>query len=437
MYRSTLSELEAWKNRRGRMPLLVVGARQVGKTWLLKHFGDKSYKNLAYLSFDSSPALAQTLDNTVRPKEILPVLSAETGVAIHSESTLIVFDEIQDCPRALLALKYFQEEAPQYHIIAAGSTLGVMLHQSSSFPVGKVDFLDLYPLSFDEFLRAIHEQELADFAHTQSFEHIKPFHDKLLRILREYLYVGGMPAVVDAYANARGDYGLARAIQENILRTYDRDFSKYTKPLFASKLRAVWQSLPAQLAKENRRFTYAQIKTSARGRDYAAAIQWLKDSSMATPVYSVKEPRHPLKAYENDEVFKLFIHDVGLMSAMADVNPGILAGGKNIFLEFKGSLAEQFVFQELMCNGIKQLFYWSNESSTASIDFLLQNREGLPIPLEVKSGINLRAKSLMVYRSRYAPAFSLRTSLADYKHDCSNKIFDLPIYAVSRIGELL
>jgi predicted AAA+ superfamily ATPase len=246
MYRETIKQLVAWKGRQDRMPLLVTGARQVGKTWLIKRFGQEHYANIAYLSFDSSPALAKTLERTVSPRDLIPVLSAETGVAVKPDSTLIVFDEIQDAPRALLALKYFQEEAPEYHIVAAGSTLGVMLHRHASFPVGKVEFCDLFPLTFNEFLRAIGEEQLAEYVRTSSLEGLRPFHDKLIGILREYLYVGGMPAVVDGYAANRGDYELARSRQKTILRAYDQDFSKYTSPLFASKLRAdmMFPSMP-------------------------------------------------------------------------------------------------------------------------------------------------------------------------------------------------
>ena len=437
MYRKAIEQLKTWKDKPHRMPLLIVGARQVGKTWLIKRFGVESFENMAYLSFDTSPALTRTLENTVSPKELIPVLSAETGVAIKPGRTLIVFDEIQEAPRALLSLKYFMEEASEYHVIAAGSALGVMLHSHSSFPVGKVEFLDLYPMSFDEFLQATGEEQLASFLQNASLERIAPFHEKLMRLVREYLYIGGMPAVVAAYAENRGDFGLLRKVQDTILRAYDRDFSKYATPLFATKLRKVWQSLPSQLAKENRRFTYAAIRESGRGRDFASTIQWLKDSSMVSPIYAVTAVLHPLAAYSNDAIFKLFLHDVGLLSAMADLNQRAIALGDEIFREFKGSLAEQFVFQELAYSLHKPLFYWSKENSRASIDFLVQNHEGNTIPIEVKSGVRLSSQGLNAYRATYSPAYSIRTSLAEYKYDAGNRIYDIPIYAISRIGEFL
>jgi predicted AAA+ superfamily ATPase len=437
MYRKAIEQLKTWRNKPNRMPLLIVGARQVGKTWLMKQFGTECFENIAYLSFDSSPALQQTLENTVSPKELIPVIAAETGVPVVAEKTLIVFDEVQDSPRALLSLKYFQEDAPEFHIVAAGSALGVMLHSRAVFPVGKVEFLDLYPMSFDEYLLAIGEEPLTDFVSDTPLVGLSPFHEKLLRLVREYIFVGGMPAAVAANVANRGNLSAVREMQDIILRAYDRDFSKYATPLFASKLREVWQSLPSQLAQENRRFTYAQIRKSARGRDYAAAIQWLKDSSMATPVRSVTQPRHPLASYADEAIFKMFIHDIGLLSALSDLNPKATAGGKDVFLEFKGALAEQFVFQELTCTSKQSLFYWSNETSTASIDFLAQNASGLPIPIEVKSGINLRARSLGAYRKKFSPAYSIRISVSNYKYDMSNRIYDVPIYAVSRIGELL
>jgi predicted AAA+ superfamily ATPase len=437
MYRNALEQLKSWKDGPGRMPLLLTGARQVGKTWLLKTFGRECFGSVAYLSFDSNPALAETLENTVSPKDVLPLLAAETGTSIGPGDTLIVFDEIQVCPRALTALKYFCEEAPEYHIAAAGSTLGVMLHEHSSFPVGKVEFLDIFPMSFDEFLRALGEDELARFVRDNPPASFRPLHEKLLRLLKEYLYVGGMPAAVAAHAGGRTDFASVRSVQETILKAYDRDFSKYTTPLFAEKLRQVWNSVPSQLSKENRRFTYAAIRKSARGKDFAAAIRWLEDSSMITPVRQVISPSHPLKAYENENAFKIFANDVGLLSAMADLSTTMLAAKNDLFTEFKGALAEQFAFQELRQALRKPLYYWSKENSSVEIDFLIQDGDGRPTPVEIKSGINLASKSLMSYMKKFEPQCAYRASLADYKVDGENNIVDVPLYAIGKIKEMM
>jgi predicted AAA+ superfamily ATPase len=433
MYRSAIEQLKSWKDAHGRMPLLLVGARQVGKTWLLKTFGRECFASIAYLSFDTNPALAGTLESTVSPQDILPLLAAETKTAIRPGETLIVFDEIQTCPRALTSLKYFCEEAPEYHVVAAGSTLGVMLHEQSAFPVGKVSFMDIFPMSFDEFLRALGEEELAAFVRDGHPETFRPLHEKLLRLLKEYIYVGGMPAAVAIHANNRTDFAAVRSVQETILRAYDRDFSKYATPLFATKLRQVWNSIPSQLSKENRRFTYAAIRKSARGKDFAAAIRWLEDSSMIASVHRVVTPAHPLKSYEDENAFKLFANDVGLLSAMADLSVTMLAAKNDLFVEFKGALAEQFAFQELRQALNKPLYYWSKENSSVNIDFLVQDSEGRPTPIEIKSGVNLASKSLMIYVQKWKPHRSYRASLADYKVDEKNNIVDIPLYAIGKI----
>jgi predicted AAA+ superfamily ATPase len=437
VYRSAIEQLKVWKDKPGRMPLLLIGARQTGKTWLLKHFGEHYFEKIAYISFDNNKSLNTVLESTVSPKELLPVLSAATGVSIKPNETLIVLDEIQVSPRALLSLKYFCEEAPEYHVLAAGSTLGVMLHEHASFPVGKVEFLDIHPLSFDEFLRALSEEQLADYIKEQSPDKFRPFHDKLIRILKEYMYVGGMPAAVAAYANQRGDFAAARSVQEAILRAYDRDFSKYATPLLSEKLRMTWNSIPAQLSKENKKFTYAAVKKSMRGRELTSAIQWLKDSSMIGVVNKVTAPMHPLKAYEDVDIFKLFMNDIGLLSAMVDLETQMLTEPNDIFVEFKGALAEQFAFQELRYTLGKTIYYWSKESSTIDIDFLIQNHKGQPLAIEIKSGINLRAKSLKYYIEKYKPEYAVRASLSDFKVDDTNKIIDLPLYAFGKIKEYL
>jgi len=437
MNRHILEELLEWKNRERRSPLILVGARQVGKTWLMKEFGKKHFKNTAYISFDSNPKLNETLENTMSPPEILAMLQSETGVVITKE-TLIIFDEIQDSPRALLSLKYFCENAPEYHIIAAGSALGVMLHQNKSFPVGKVEFLNVYPFSFFEFLDAVGEGELCKYICQNSPDKYKPFHEKLIRYLRVYLFIGGMPGVLAEYVKS-GSFEKARNVQNSILDAYERDFSKYAgKELFETRLRMLWYSVPQQLAKENKRFVYGDIKSGARGRDFDTAIQWMKDSSLIGKVHRVKAPKMPLRVYEDLGAFKIFINDVGLLCAMAKIKVKHVSDKEALFMEFNGAIAEQFVFQELrLALRGEGLCYWANENGSAEIDFLTEDSDGCVIPIEVKSGINLRAKSLSFFVSKYEPKYSIRTSLADYKINQPNNIIDMPIYAVAKIKDFI
>jgi predicted AAA+ superfamily ATPase len=433
--RFIFEDLLEWKNRKDRMPLILTGARQVGKTWLMKEFGRRCFKNTAYVTFDSNPKINDALETTLSPPELLAVLQSETGTPI-TRDTLILFDEIQESPRALLSLKYFCEEAPEYNVMAAGSTLGVMLHKHKSFPVGKVEFLNVRPLTFFEFLGAVNEKNLLEFIRQNPPEKCRPFHEKLVRLLKIYLFVGGMPAVLNEYLKS-GDFGKTRKVQNGILEGYDRDFSKYTKESFSSKLRMLWQSIPSQLSKENKRFAYGAVKTGARGRDFELAIQWMRDSSLAEKINRVTAVKTPLKAYEDFGAFKLFINDVGLLCAMAELEMKLIADKDALFTEFKGAIAEQFVFQELRQSLDKRLYYWSNENGNAEIDFLVQDSEGNVIPVEVKSGINLRAKSLTFFVNKYSPKYAIRTSLADYKVTAPNNIIDMPLYAVAKIKDIL
>ncbi|MDR0307791.1 MAG: ATP-binding protein [Chitinispirillales bacterium] len=435
MDRLIFEDLLEWKNRREKMPLILTGARQVGKTWLMRELGKRHFKNTAYISFDLNPELSRTLETTISPAEILPILQSETGVPITPD-TLIIFDEIQESPRALLSLKYFCENAPEYNIIAAGSTLGVMLHKHKSFPVGKVEFLSVHPLSFFEFLDATGENELLKFILQNPPQNYTPFHEKLIRHLRIYLYVGGMPAVINEYVK-NGSFDKVRKVQNYILNAYDRDFSKHTKESFSSKLRMLWQSVPSQLAKENKKFTYGAVKSGSRGRDFETAIQWMRDSSLLEKINRITTAKMPLKAYEDFSAFKIYLNDTGLLCAMAEVGMEMIANREALFMEFKGAIAEQFVFQELRQSLSNSLFYWSNDSGSAEIDFLTQDANSNIIPIEVKSGINLRAKSLGVYIDKYSPKYSIRTSLAHYKISMPDNIIDMPLYAVANIKNIL
>jgi len=424
MKRDILKKLIEWKNKPIRKPLILTGARQVGKTWAMKEFGAKNFKKSAYISFDNNPNIKKLFDNSVHPKELLPFLNAEAGVEIDSE-TLVIFDEIQEVPKALTALKYFFEERSDIPIITAGSTLGVSLHNGVSFPVGKVEFITLYPMSFAEFLDAISENQLRIAIETKNYDLIDSFHKKLIGLVKQYMIVGGMPEAVSAFVKTQA-FSETRKVQKNILMSYEKDFSKYTNAEMSVKLNLLWRSIPSQLSKENKKFMYKAVKKGARARDFEVAIQWLVDSSLIYKLGRVSKPSLPLKSYEDFGIFKMFLHDIGLLCAMSGVSEKIILAADNIFKEFKGALAEQLVYQELLTIGIEP-FYWSVENSQAEVDFLIQ-REDQIIPIEVKSGINLQAKSLKVYMEKFKPSIALRVSAANYKN--SGNIIDLPMYVI-------
>ncbi|MCL1901681.1 MAG: AAA family ATPase [Endomicrobia bacterium] len=423
MKRDIISKFFDWKNKKNRQPLILTGARQVGKTWAMKEFGAKNFKKSAYISFDNNTNMKNLFENSVRPNELLPFLNAEAGIEIDSE-TLVIFDEVQEVPKALTALKYFFEERPDIAIIAAGSTLGVSLHNGVSFPVGKVEFMTLHPMSFAEFLDAISETQLRTAIETKNYVLLDSFHEKLLGLVKQYMIVEGMPEVVSEFVRTKG-FGETRNIQKKILTSYEKDFSKYTNVEMAVKLGLLWKSIPAQLARENKKFLYGAVKTGARARDFEVAIQWLADSSLIYKVGRISNPSLPLKSYEEFGMFKMFLHDIGLLCAMSGVSDKLILEANSIFKEFKGALVEQLICQELLTLG-EEPFYWSVENSQAEIDFLIQ-RDDKVIPIEVKSGINLQAKSLKTYIEKFKPSIALRVSQANYK--VSDNIIDLPIYA--------
>jgi predicted AAA+ superfamily ATPase len=423
MERDIIKKLMEWKARENRQPLILTGARQVGKTWAMKEFGSKYFKKIAYISLDSNPNLRLLFEKTVKPGELLPFLSAQAGVDIDS-GTLLIFDEIQEVPKALTALKYFCEEQPELPVIAAGSTLGVSLHSGVSFPVGKVEFLNLYPMSFAEFLNAIGETQTRAAIETKNYDLLNSFREKLLGIVKQYMFVGGMPEVVAEFAKTKGFVGV-RKIQRKIITSYEKDFSKHTNAEMAVKLSLLWKSIPSQMSKESRKFLYGAVKSGARARDFEVAIQWLQDSSLIHKVGRISNPSMPLKSYEEFGMFKIFMHDIGLLCAMSGISGKIILDGNGIFKEFKGALAEQFVCQELLAKG-EELFYWSAQNSQAEVDFLLEHDDKI-IPIEVKSGTNLRAKSLRVYIDKFKPQLALRISEADYK--ISGNVMDLPLFA--------
>ena len=426
MYRSALTKLQAWKDKPNRKPLIIRGARQVGKTWLMKEFGRTSFANTAYINFDNNRRMRILFEDDYDLKRIITALQIESGVKITPEDTLIVFDEVQEVPQALTALKYFYENAPEYAVIAAGSLLGIAMHQGTNFPVGKVDELQLYPLSFREFLLATENAPLVDLLDRLDWPLITTFKSKYIDLLRQYYYVGGMPEAVAAYVE-RGDFAEVRAIQNALLAAYEQDFSKHAPNNIVPRLRMVWQSIPAQLAKENRKFIYGMLREGARAKDFEVALQWLADCGLIHRVHRVSKPGMPLKAYHDLTAFKLYLLDVGLLTAMGDIDVRTLLGGNDIFVEFKGALTEQYVLQQLIAEVGVTPYYWSSEHGTGEIDFLFQ-LDGTIVPLEVKAEENLRARSLRSFNEKYPGLRPIRTSMSDHRQEAWME--NWPLYAI-------
>lgn len=429
MKRNELAYLKQWVQSDNRKPLIIRGARQTGKTWLMKELGKREYKKVAYINFESNAALKNMFTENFNIQRIILILEIETKIKINAENTLIIFDEIQEAPGALTSLKYFQEDAPEYHVIAAGSLLGVALSQNGSFPVGKVDFLDLYPLTFVEFLEALNELPLVDLLKKRDWSLITQFKSRYIERLKQYYYIGGMPEVVYSFSQ-HTNFEEVRNIQRRILIAYEQDFSKHAPIQIVPRIRMLWNSIPAQLAKDNRKFIYGLIRQGARAKDYELAMSWLIDCGLIHKVNNVTKPSMPLKAYEDMGAFKLYLIDVGLLSAMADLDVRSLLTGNDLFEEFKGALTEQYVLQQLVALKGVSTYYWSPENARAEVDFILQTK-GKIIPLEVKAAENLHAKSLRVYYQRYEPEIALRTSLSDYRKE--KWMTNWPLYAISEL----
>lgn len=428
MKRNALKQLCNWQNSSRRKPLIIRGARQVGKTWLMKEFGKQNFKNAVYINFDSNPEMAALFEGSLDVPRLISGLQIYAGEKIVPEKTLLIFDEVQEVPRALTSLKYFCEDAPEYAVISAGSLLGVALHQGTSFPVGKVDFLDLYPMGFTEFLEAAGHENLSELLRSRDWSMITAFKEKYIELLRYYYFIGGMPEAVQTFIS-ENDLKAVRKIQKNILSAYEQDFSKHAPAETVSRIRMVWQSIPAQLAKENRRFVYGVLRKGARAKDFELAIQWLRDCGLIEQVIRVSKPAVPLSAYA-DEGFKMYVADVGLLGAMSGLDAGTLLQGNRLFSEFKGALTEQYIAEQLRSElGIKP-FYWSAERATAEVDFIFQSGMEL-YPLEVKAEENLKAKSLKVYTEKYAPPLAIRTSMSDFRKE--NRLVNLPLYAISQL----
>lgn len=430
MYRTAMQQLLKWKDKKNRKPLIIRGARQVGKTWLMKEFGRENYAKVVYINFDNNERMKNLFEGSLEIERIITGIELYAGHKIDVENTLLIFDEIQEVPKALTALKYFNEDAPQYQIICAGSLLGVALHQGTSFPVGKVEFMDLYPLSFFEFVIAVGRAPHAKLLQIGDFEMASAFRQDYIDLLKYYYYIGGMPEVVKNFSENK-DFNEVREIQQRILSAYEQDFSKHAPNDVVPRIRMLWNSIPGQLAKENKKFIYGLVKEGARAKEYELALLWLTDCGLVHKIHRVKTPNLPLSAYEDLKAFKLFLLDVGLLSCMTGLRQETLLDGNNLFKEFKGALTEQYVLQQLKTIKNLNLYYWTNERGTAEIDFVIDNGHDV-IPVEVKAEQNLQAKSLKSYKEKFNPKISMRVSMADYKKE--EWLINLPLYAVETIS---
>ena len=433
MIREATADLIKWKDGDHRKPLIIRGARQVGKTWIMKEFGKTHYKKIAYINFDNNERMGSLFSGNLDIPRIITALQIESGVTIEAENTLIIFDEVQEVPRALTSLKYFYENAPQYHLVAAGSLLGVALHPGTSFPVGKVDFMALYPLSFIEFLNATGNENLTSLLAAKDFELITNFKGKYIDLLKQYYYIGGMPEAVSSFIETR-DYTKVREVQNRLLMAYEQDFSKHAPNETVPRIRMLWTAIPAQLAKENRKFVYGLIRQGARAREYELAMQWLLDCGLIYKVGRITNPDMPLMAYQDFNAFKLFVLDVGLLSAMSGLDIKSLLEGNRVFEEFKGALTEQYVLQQLITNKDIVPFYWTAKKSNGEIDFIFQSGMDI-VPIEVKAAENLQAKSLKSYCLRYKPKYAIRISMSDYRKE--DWLTNLPLYAINGILNML
>lgn len=429
MKRFAMEKLIAWKNSKYRKPMIIRGARQVGKTWLMKEFGKQEFEKVAYINFDQNTRMRGIFEGDLNIERLILALSAETGVSINAEDTLIIFDEVQEVPRALTSLKYFNENAPEYAIVAAGSLLGVALHQGTSFPVGKVDFLDLYPLNYKEFLCALGEERFANLLDSDDISMITAFKEKYIDRLKEYYFIGGMPEVVNDFVLNK-DFNRVREIQNSLLNYYQQDFSKHAPNMLVPRLNMVWNSIPMQLAKENKKFIYGQLREGGRAKDFELAIQWLEDCGLIHKVERISKPGLPLKAYMDLSAFKIYLSDVGLLSAMGELSAQVIVDGNKIFTEFKGALTEQYVLQQLISQLNVHAYYYSAEKSRGEVDFLVQGSSSV-VPIEVKAEENLQAKSLKAFVEKYNPQYAVRTSMSDYREE--SWLTNIPLYNIDRV----
>ena len=433
MYRIAIEKLLKWKQSKRRKPLIIEGARQVGKTWLMKEFGKQAYTDTIYINFDSNSRMAELFASDLDTDRLIIGLELYAGRKIDPDHSLLIFDEVQEVPRALASLKYFYENAPQYHIVCAGSLLGIALHQGTSFPVGKVDFLKLYPLSFKEFLMATEKERFAELLDKQDFGMITCFKQTYIDSLKQYYFVGGMPEAVQSFAENK-DFNEVREIQKRILAAYEQDFSKHAPNEIVPRLRMLWNSIPSQLAKENKKFIYGLVREGARAKDYETAIMWLSDCGLVHKVSRVNAAGIPLRAYEDLKAFKLFVVDVGLLGCMAGLRQRTLLDGNDLFVEFKGALTEQYVCQQLKPIEDLDVYYYTNDRGSCEVDFVVDTGEQI-VPIEVKAEVNLRAKSLKTYQEKFSPVISIRTSMSDYREQ--DWMTNIPLYYLERIKKYL
>lgn len=425
MNRQIYNELKRWKTSQDRKPLVLLGARQVGKTWIMRHFGAQEYESVAYINCDDEPRAKELFTPDYDMDRILLSIQVITGVKVLPGKTLVILDEIQELERGLHSLKYFYEKSPQYHVMVAGSLLGITLGRGESFPVGKVDMLHMYPMNFSEFLDAMGKTELITLIHSKEWQVIELMRDKFEYLLRQYYYVGGMPKVVSKYVS-NGDLAEVRKEQMAIVDAYRRDISKHTTNRESMRIGQVLDSLPSQLARENKKFVYGAVRKGARAADFELAIQWLVDAGIVLRVHRISEARMPLKFYEQLDAFKLFLLDCGLLACMADTAADQMLVDNKVFIEFKGAFTEQYVAQELVSMGIKP-YYWSNDRTPAEIDFVVQ-QDGKAIPIEVKASTNVRSKSLAQFIKDNEGLKGLRLSLCSYIDQ--SWMENIPLYAL-------
>ncbi len=430
MKRMLMDELVLWKSNPNRKPLVLNGARQVGKTWLLKEFGTRHFESVAYVSLDNDAVARSYFDMDLDAHRIIASLSLQLNMDIVPEKTLIILDEIQACPKAITALKYFCENAPEYAVAAAGSLLGLSAHEGSGFPVGKVNMLDLHPLTFSEFLEATGNGRYAGLIESGDVSLMTPFAPTLEGLLRRYYVVGGMPGVVNAYL-AGDDFRAARRVQEELLAGYERDFSKHVPPRLLGRMMLAWASIPRHLSRENKRFVFGQVRKGGRAADFEECLAWLEEAGLIHKVPRVDKPGLPLSAYAEQAIFKVFLLDIGLLGAMCELNPEAILAGSAVFTEFKGALTEQYVCQELIASCGFTPFYWSAENSTGEIDFLVQDG-GKIYPIEVKAEENLKAKSLRAFASKYDGVHARRFSMSGYRDQ--DWMRNVPLYAIGHYG---
>lgn len=425
MERSIYSSLKKWKDSPTRKPLILQGARQVGKTYILKEFGAREYSEVVYINCDDNNDM-QNMFVDYDVDRIIRSLSAISGISIKPSTTLLILDEIQEVERGLASLKYFCEKAPEYHVAVAGSLLGITLHEGTSFPVGKVDMLYMYPMDFEEFLLAMGKEQLVELLRNNSWAALTPLRGMLTELLRQYYFVGGMPEAVKAYVG-RGDIWEVRSIHSKIIDAYRNDMSKHVPKQQVQRINMVWNSIPSQLARDNKKFIYGALRKGARANDFEIAIQWLVDSGLVHKVHRISKPVVPLKFYEDMVSFKLFLLDCGLLGALSETPPEQILIGDNVFEEYKGAFTENYVLQQLKSLPSTFVYYYSNDNSTLEIDFVVQH-EAHVIPIEVKAEENLRAKSLRQFVTDNSGLHGVRFSMSDYREQ--DWLTNVPLWAV-------